>query len=475
MNSAVKNSVNAYKEIDEETILRLKGIVGDEYVLSSEADIESYAHDETPELKHLPGAVVKPGSTEEVSRILRFADENHIAVTPRGGGTGLSGGSIPLYGGISLSLERLNRILEIDKNNLMVTVEPGVIVGELRAAVEREGLLYPVDPASLDSAHIGGNIAECAGGASAVKYGVTKNYVHGLEAVLPTGEILNLGGKLVKNVTGYDLISLIVGSEGTLAVVTKAILRLLPLPDKRVDLLVAYNDFLEASESVRKIIGAKIIPTTIEIMDKKTLSLCRRYLKRSMPFEDAEAHLLIGIDGEDKDEIERRAERIGEICLASGAYDVLIAANKNEQDKLWEARRSIREAMKEDGVSVDEDLVVPRSEVPLLINKIKAICDKASLSHLICGHIGDGNMHVHVFKGALSDDEWKRAVPVVVKALFTATVYLGGMISGEHGIGLSKKDYLGLNLSGDNIKLMKRIKLAFDPNNILNPGKIFDI
>ena len=294
-----------FNKITPEITKKLTAICGEKNVSSSPEDLEKYSHDEVPEEKKHPEIVVKPASAQEVSEIMKLANEHMLPVTPRGGGTGLSGGAVPVQGGILLSLERMNRILEIDEDNLMAVVEPGVVIADLRKAVAEKGLLYPVDPASLDSCHVGGNIAECAGGASAVKYGVTKNYVTGLEAVLPTGEILHLGGKLVKNVTGYDLISLITGSEGTLAVVTKAILRLVPAPKMKITLLVPYDSLDSAIQTVSAIIKNKIVPATIEVMDSATIKICGAYLKRTIPFSDAAAHLLVEIHGNSKDDLER--------------------------------------------------------------------------------------------------------------------------------------------------------------------------
>lgn len=470
----MKNNMSPnYQKVTQEIISQLAKIVGEENIFVAEDDWQGYDHDETPEIKNPPEIVVKPGQAIEISQILQLANQKKIPVTPRGAGTGLTGGAIPVFGGILLSLERMNKILEIDLDNLMATVEPAVIVGNLRSEAEKYGLLYPVDPASLDSCSIGGNVGECAGGASAVKYGVTKNYIVGLEIVLPTGEILSLGGKLVKNVTGYDLIGLIVGSEGTLAVITKIILRLLPLPKVKLDLLVPYANLEEAVKTVSDIIRQKTVPTTIEFMDKEIIRICEKYLQRQLPFDEAEAHLLIEIDGQRKEEVEWLAEAIGEICQADGAKDILVATNKPEQDKLWEARRSIREAIKSIGVTIDEDIVVPRSKVPLFVKKAKELVGKYSLMIINCGHAGDGNIHVNVMKDDLSEEEWQKVKPLIVKELFQIALSLGGMISGEHGIGITKKDYLEMALGKEQVELMRRVKLAFDPNNILNPGKIF--
>ncbi|MFH1258582.1 MAG: FAD-linked oxidase C-terminal domain-containing protein [Elusimicrobiota bacterium] len=465
-------SNQTYHKVTPKIIDQLVKIVGGENLFVGQ-DWQGYDHDETPEIICPPEVVIKPKNAEEISRILKLANQEKIPVTPRGAGTGLSGGALSVLGGILISFERMNNILEIDVDNLMATVQPGVIVGNLRREAETYGLLYPVDPASLDSCSIGGNVAECAGGASAVKYGVTKNYVCGMEVALPTGEILSLGGKLVKNVTGYDLIGLIVGSEGTLALVTKIILKLIPLPKVKLDLLVPFDSLEEAAKTVSAIIRHKTIPTSIEFMDKEIIQICEKFLQRKLPFSDAEAHLLIEIDGQRKEDVDWLAEEIGKICMEHQAKDILVASNKPEQDKLWEARRSIREAIKSAGITIDEDIVVPRSQVPVFVQKSRQLCQKYSLKVINCGHAGDGNIHVNIMKKDSPEQPWEVIKPKVIKELFQLALSLGGMISGEHGIGITKKDYLELALGKEQIELLKRIKLAFDPNHILNPGKIF--
>jgi len=379
-----------------------------------------------------------------------------------------------MCGGIVLSLEKMNRILEIDKENLMVTVEPGVITGNIHCAVEAEGLFYPPDPASLDSCSIGGNIAECAGGPRAVKYGVTRHYVCGLEAVLPSGEIITCGGKLVKNVTGYDLIQLLIGSEGTLAVVTKIILRLLPLPKERIDLLVPYDDFQAAANTVSAIIAHRIVPTTIEFMERDSILAVERLLQQEAPYHDAEAHLLIQLDGNRREAVDADFEVVGELCLEHGARDVIVARERLTSDRLWHARRMIIEALKhESPINHMEDVVVPRSEIPLLLRGIKDISRKHAVRIISFGHAGDGNVHVNVLKDNIPDDQWKALVPAVAEEIYRLTLSLGGMITGEHGVGATRRRYLPLALDEAQIEVQRRIRAAFDPNHILNPAKIF--
>jgi len=465
-----------YKKLTPEIIQRLKEIVGETNVLTEEVDKEGYSHDETTCLKHLPEVVVRAKSTDEVSRVLSLANREKIPVTPRGGGTGLSGGAVPILGGIVLSLEKMNRILEIDTNNLMATVEAGVITGELRKQVENLGLFYPINPASLDSCTIGGNVAEATAAANTVKYGATKNYVCGLEAVLPTGEIIKMGGKLVKNATGYDLMHLLIGSEGTLAVVTKVILRLIPLPERKVNLLFPFNDLISCSNAIRQIIKSKIVPTTLDFMDRGCIKACEEFLKRELPFNQAEVHLLIELDGSKKDSIEDEYIKVGEICSENGALDALIAEDRPTQERLWEARKNVREAlMFVSSVIDEEDVVVPRDELTHLLKEIEKISKKYSLPIVNYGHPGDGNVHVNILKKDIDDLMWKEIVPKVVKDIFELTISLGGMISGEHGIGIAKKKYFSLAIDNTQIKLMRKIKKTFDPNNILNPGKIFDL
>ncbi len=465
-----------YSRISPDTMEEIARIVGRENLLTSTEDLEAYSHDEVAELRHAPEAVARVTTAEQVSRVLRLAGDRGFPVTPRGAGQGLSGGAVPVHGGLVLSLELMDEILEIDEDNLIVTVQPGVVTANIQTEVEKRGLFYPPDPASQDSCTIGGNIAENAGGPHAIKYGVTRDYVRGLEAVLPSGKIVFLGGKVMKNVTGYDLIQLIIGSEGTLAVVTKILLRLLPLPAERIDLLVPFADFTAAARTVGDIIAGKIVPAALEFMERDSLLAVERLLEREVPFRDAAAHLLITLDGNDRAVLEAEYERIGEICLSRGAIDVLVADTPQMRERMWETRKMIIEALQ--GLSPErimdtQDVVVPRTRLPELLQGIREIAERHSLTIISFGHSGDGNVHVSIIKD-LPDEEWKTRDPAAAEEIYGLAVELGGVVTGEHGIGLTRRRYLGLNLDDVSIELMRKIKADFDPGNILNPGKIFE-
>jgi glycolate oxidase len=463
-----------YNKVDADVIAELRRIMGDGQILLSREDMDPYTHDEVVGLRADPEVVVKPTSAQQIAGIFKLAQRKRIPVTPRGAGWGLSGGAVPVCGGIVLSLEKMNHILEIDKDNLMVTVEPGVITGNIHRAVEAEGLFYPPDPASLDSCSIGGNIAEGAGGPRAVKYGTTMHYVCGLEAVLPSGDIITCGGKLVKNQTGYNLIQLLIGSEGTLAIVTKIILRLLPLPKEQIDLLVPYDDLQAAADTVSAMIAQRIVPTTIEFMERDSMLAVERLLEREVPFDDAAAHLLIQLDGNRREQVDADMEVVGDLCLQHGARDVLVARDRPTRDRLWEARRKIIEALKHASpINHMEDVVVPRSEIPVLLKGIREIAQKHGVRIISFGHAGDGNVHVNVLKDDLPMERWDALVPAVSEEVYRLTLSLGGTITGEHGIGATRRKYLPLALDAVQIEVQRRIRDVFDPNHILNPNKIF--
>ena len=463
-----------YNPVTSEVVEALRQTVGEVNVLVDDEALEPYTHDETVGLRADPEVVIKVTSAEQVSEVLKLAQRERIPVTPRGAGYGLSGGAVAVRGGIVLSTEKMNRILEIDRENLMVTVEPGVITGDIHRAVEAEGLFYPPDPASLDSCTIGGNVAEGAGGPRAVKYGITKDYVCGLEAVLPSGEIVQMGGKLVKNVTGYSLIQLLIGSEGTLAVVTKIILRLLPLPKVQVDLLVPFDKFQEAADTVSDIIAHQILPTAIEFMEQDSMLAVERLLERKVPFSDAAAHLLIQLDGNTQEAVEADMETVGELCLEHGARDVLVAQDRPTRDRLWEARRMIIESLNhESPINHMEDVVVPRAEIHRLLKGIKEIAGRHGVRIISFGHAGDGNVHINVLKDDLAQDRWEALVPVATEEIYRLALSLGGTITGEHGIGATRRRYLPLAVDSAQIEIMRHIRAVFDPNRILNPGKIF--
>ncbi len=464
------------RTIHQDLLKRLEDTVGGKYIFQDQETLEKYSRDETMGHQAFPDIVVKASSAAEVSGILRLAGKYSVPVTPRGLGTGLSGGSLPVHGGILLSLERMNRVLEIDHENLMVVTEPGVITGELHRIVEEEGCFYPPDPASLDSCSIGGNIAEGSGGPRAVRYGTTKDYVCGLEAVLPTGEIMHTGAKVVKDVTGYNLTQLLIGSEGTLAVFTRLILRLIPKPKMKVNLLAPFNDLSAATKAVSEILRKKIVPTAVEFMDHAAIELAERYLQKKVVYDNAAAHLLIELDGNRKEEFEEAMSSAGEICQQFGAWDLLVAQDRPAQVRLWEARRCVFEAANRVGGMYETmDVVVPRSRIAEMVRSAEEIAGKFRLHPLCVGHAGDGNIHVLYFKSEEMDkEEWTRAIPGATEALYRSVLEMDGKITAEHGIGLTRKPFLSLDFTETQINLLRGIKKIFDPQGILNPGKIFD-
>ncbi|MDP2807989.1 MAG: FAD-linked oxidase C-terminal domain-containing protein [bacterium] len=463
-----------YKLLDIEIIKTLESIVGPKNLLTLDEGKEPYSHDETLHHKFMPAAVAKPGNTFEVSAIMKLASFEKIPVTPRGAGTGLSGGALPVCGGIVLSLERLNRILEIDQENLMAVTQPAVITQALQNAVEEKGLFYPPDPASLESCSIGGNIAENAGGPRAFKYGVTRHYLCGLEVVWPSGEISRLGGKTIKNVSGYDLMHLICGSEGTLAVITEITLRLISKPKLQTDLLIPFPSIALASRAVAEIVRQRIVPATMEFMEKKAVWAAEVFLEKRAPFREAEAHLLVQLDGNKPEELREQYERIGGIVSKHEALDVLVAEDRPSQDRLWEMRRALSEALTQKSpVREREDVVVPKAKIPELFERLEGLSQKHKVEIVSFGHIGDGNVHVNILKQNTGDDVWNLALPRLLDELFKIVVSLGGAISGEHGIGYVKKEFLPLAVDAPALAMMKAVKRAIDPENILNPEKIF--
>ena len=463
-----------YRKINKAIIRFLRDIVGAEYLLNTRERMEDYGHDETPNLSAYPEAVVMPATEEEVGELVKLANREHFPVVARGGGTGVTGGALPIHGGLVISLERMNRILEVDEANMMAVVEPGVITRDLHQAVEEMGLFYPPDPASLADCTLGGNLAEDAGGPRAVKYGVTRDYITGVRAVLPEGEIIEYGGKLVKNATGYNLLHLLIGSEGTLGIATRITVRLLTRPKLRVDLLVPFPSYSDAVKCVSAIIRRRLTPTVIEFIDQKCLEISRQVLEGGIPFDEAAAHLLIEVDGDDPGRVEEQYEAIGEICLEGGAGNVRVADTAKYQELIWETRRKLRDCIKTvSPIKVSEDVVVPRMEIASLLMGIDTIEKRHGLEIICYGHAGDGNVHVNFLKRDRDEADWKQSLKKAVREVFALAVSLGGTISGEHGIGVTKKDYLSLSLNPAAIKAMRDIKRALDPENILNPGKIF--
>lgn len=450
----------------------LQSILGPDHVWTDDHSRTVYG---TDALKRGTPAdvVVFPGTTQDVAAIARLCNEHRVPLVPRGSGSGYTGGAVPLLGGVVLSLERMNRILEIDEANLIAVVEPGVITGDLQDAVETIGLFYPPDPASLRQSSIGGNVAECAGGPRAFKYGTTKQYVLGLEAVLPTGEVVDTGGKVVKNVVGYDLTQLLVGSEGTLAIITKIILRLIPLPPVQSTLRATFRDVESAVAAVTNIIRARVVPAAVEIIDGQSLDAVGRYLGvRSLAPDGTAALLLLEVDGVPP-AVEEEAARVEQACLDAGATEVRKARDETERQELWRVRRELSVSLKMvASLKFNHDVVVPKGRIPQLFELVARIREQFRLRIPLFGHAGDGNIHVNLMVDANDADEIARA-HAAERVLFEGVVALEGSISGEHGIGFSKAPFLTLELSADEIALMKRVKRAFDPNGILNPGKIF--
>lgn len=453
-----------------------KTICGDKYVLVDEDSLNSYAHDETEDLHFLPDVVIKPESAEEISQILKICNRYKIPVTPRGAGTGLSGGALPHLGGVLLSVERLNKIIKIDERNLQVTTEPGVITEVLQNAVNEKGLFYPPDPSSRGSCMIGGNIAENSGGPKAVKYGVVKDYVLNLEVVLPTGEIIWTGANVLKNATGYNLTQLMVGSEGTLGIVTKAVLRLIPLPKLDLLMLVPFKNPVDACAAVSAIFSAGYTPSAMEFMERDAIEWSMRFVDNCVvPMDDeTQAHLLIEVDGNDMDLLMKEMEGISEIAAAFNPGEILFAEDAQQKDELWKLRRRVGEAVKSHSVYKEEDTVVPRAELPTLLKGVKDIGKKYGFHSVCYGHAGDGNLHVNIIKGDLTDEQWNGSLKEGIVEIFELVKSLGGTISGEHGIGLVQKEYLPIVFDPVQMRLMKSIKSLFDPANILNAGKIFD-
>ena len=468
-----------YNPVTPQIVAELIGIVGERQVIHDDpAKMAAYAHDEVADtaFAHPPEVVVSPRNAAEISAIMKLANREMVPVTPRGAGSGLSGGATPIHGGIVLSLERMNRILEIDRDNMVVVVEPGVITNAINEAVKDDGLFYAGYPMSVETCFIGGNVAENAGGGKAIKYGVTDRYVMGLEVVLPSGEIITLGGKRVKDVTGYDLLHLMVGSEGTLGIFTRIILKLLPLPTARVDLLVLFEDVRSAMATVPEIMtNGRIIPTAIEFMDRLSVQTTCRYLQEELPYERAGAMLLIEVDGNSETQVEQDYDTIGELCLKGGAIEVYVADNYTTQERVWAVRRNIAEAFKVySPVQSLEDIVVPFGQIPELIPELERLSEKYGVTIPCYGHAGDGNLHATVVKHPDTPlEEWPAVERAVLTELYHIVGQLGGTISGEHGIGVKRREYLPLVMDETVIELQRRIKEVFDPNNILNPGKIF--
>jgi len=453
-----------------------KKICGDNNVVTNIEEMADYAHDETESLYFLPEVVLKPRTAQEISEIFKICNRDIIPVTPRGAGTGLSGGALPHLGGVLISTEKMNAILEIDEKNLQVTTEPGVITEVLQDSVKERGLFYPPDPSSRGSCFIGGNIAENSGGPKAVKYGVVKDYVLNLEVVLPTGEIIWTGANVLKNSTGYNLTQLIVGSEGTLGIVTKIVLKLIPLPQYDLLMLVPFKSVEKASEAVSAIFRAGYTPSALELMEIDALKIVSKFVESAaVPItDDIAAHLIIEVDGNHPDTLMLEMEAISELLLNYDCGEIYFADDSVQKAELWKLRRRVAEAVKIDGFTIEEDTVVPRAELPALIKGVKELGIQYGFKAVCYGHAGDGNLHIRIKKEGTANSQDDPEIIKSLRALFMLVKELGGTISGEHGIGLIQKSYMDIVFNEKQLDLMRGIKKVFDPNNILNAGKIFD-
>jgi len=469
-------NINSFGKITPGLLHDFKIIVGSQFVFDDTESLEKYAHDETENLLYRPEIVIKPRSADEISSIMKICNEHMIPVTPRGAGTGLSGGAIPRFGGVVLSMERMNSILQIDERNSQVITEPGVITEVLQNEVKAKGLFYPPDPSSRGSCFIGGNIAENSGGPKAVKYGVVKDYVLNLEIVLPNGDIVWTGANVLKNATGYNLTQLIVGSEGTLAIVTKIVLKLIPFPKYDLLLLAPFSSLEKAGEAVNAIFLAGHTPSAMELVEIDALQIVSEMIGAgSVPIhENVAAHLLVEVDGNNQDVLFKEMESITEVLENKGAGEIFFADDTVQKDALWKLRRRTAEAVKLKGYTIEEDTVVPRGELPALIRGVKKLGEERKFQAVCYGHAGDGNLHIRIKKEGIVNSYQNEEMQQILIALFKLVKSLGGTISGEHGIGLIQKPYMRLVFNEAAIQLMRAIKKCFDPNNILNPGKIFD-
>lgn len=463
-----------YTKITSELLELIKAAVGAENVFLDEESLSTYSHDETEDLKYHPEVVVKPRDTAAVAALLKLCNAHHVPVTPRGGGTGLSGGALPVFGGVLLSMEKFKAIIDIDTENLQAIVEPGVITEEFMNAVAEKGLLYPIDPSSKGSCFIGGNVAHGSGGPRVVKYGTIREYILNLEVVLPTGEVIWTGANTLKYASGYNLTQLMIGSEGTLGVVTKIVTKLIPRAQQSVLMLASFSENEQACGAVSAIFRAGVIPSALEFMERRGVAWVIEYDRIQFDLKDGvNAFLLIEFDGNDMDSIFKDCERVNTVLEEFGCTDVLFADTAQQKEDLWRMRRVMPESVKSNSIYKEEDTVVPRAALPKLINGIKEIGGKYGFESVCYGHAGDGNLHVNIIKAGMSDEDWKNKLKDGIVEIFELTSALGGTISGEHGIGLVQKDFMPIKYSEIHLNLMRSIKTVFDPNGILNPGKIF--
>lgn len=463
-----------FSKITPAVLADIQQAVGEAQVFWDEESLKNYGHDETEDLVYLPEIVVKPLNTLAISHLLKVCNQHKVPVTARGAGTGLSGGALPVHGGVLLSMEKFNQILDIDTENLQATVEPGVITEVFINAVAEKGLLYPVDPSSKGSCFIGGNVAHGSGGPRVVKYGTIREYILNLEVVLANGDVIWTGANTVKYASGYNLTQLLIGSEGTLGIVTKIVAKLIPAKMQNVLMLAAFKTNEEACAAVSAIFRAGVTPSAVEFMERQGVEWVREHDNIQFDMKaETKALLLIEFDGDDLDLIFRECETVNQVLEAHGCFDVLFADTAQQKEELWRVRRTMAESVKSNSVYKEEDTVVPRAALPQLINGIKEIGNKYGFESVCYGHAGDGNLHVNIIKAGMSDEDWSTKLKDGIKEIFELTIALGGTLSGEHGIGLVQKEYMPLKYSALHLSLMRGIKQVFDPNSILNPGKIF--
>jgi glycolate oxidase len=462
-----------FSAITESILRELVSICGEGYVSSVPAVMEPYSHDYTEDLRFLPEVVVKPANAQEVSAVMKVCNTHFIPLTPAGARTGLSGGALAVYGGVVLSLERMNQILEIDTRNLQATVQPGVITEVFQNAVAEKGLFYPVDPASRGSCFIGGNLATSSGGMRAVKYGLTRDYVLELEVVLPSGEIIHTGARTIKNSTGYNLTQLLVGSEGTLGIITRATFKLTVQPLHRLLMLFSFTDGEKACEVVSAIFHARLHPSAIEFVEKDAIDLAQEYLgHKEIETQGVEAFLLVELDGNHPDVLAKESEQLFAVAEAGGCGETLFMDAPEQMARIWKIRRAIGEATRAKQLVKEEDTCVPRAELPKLWRKVKSLAAAAGFPVYCFGHAGDGNLHVHIIKSRNATAEEMDRLDRLVREILTFTVSLGGTISGEHGIGIVQRPYMDVKFKPHELNLLRGIKQLFDPKGILNPGKV---
>lgn len=463
----------SFTKIDAVILKQIQQAVGNDSVFTDTESLENYSHDETEDLRYQPEVVVKPSTVEEVSALLKICNSYNIPVTPRGAGTGLSGAALPIFGGVSLSMERFKKIIEVDTENLQATVEPGVITEEFINAVAKYGLLYPIDPSSKGSCFIGGNVAHGSGGPRVVKYGTIREYILNLEVVLANGDILWTGANTLKYASGYNLTQLMIGSEGTLAVITKIVTKLLPKPQNSVLMMGSFKTNEDACAAVSAIFKTGLNPSAVEFMERKGVEWVIKFDDIKFDLKDGvEALLMIEFDGNDLDEIFKECEKANQVLEEFKCTEVLFADTAQQKEELWRMRRTMAESVKANSVYKEEDTVVPRAALPKLIKGIKETGIKYGFDSVCYGHAGDGNLHVNIIKAGMSDDDWKNELKHGIAEIFELTTKLGGTISGEHGIGLVQKEFMSIKYSPVHLGLMRGIKAVFDPNGILNPGKM---